>query len=474
MKKTVIILTILAAALSCAKEASVKEPAEKNKNVNLVEMSFTVSSETKAVLKDDYSVEFVAGDKISIFANGTNYQFTTAEGGANAVFTGTGEEADTYYALYPYTEGATISEGTIQNVSISTGSDGTGTGTFNSKRAVAVAISNSKSLTFKQVTALLKLTVPAEVTDLKEIVFFNRDNGSSNKAGAITGTFNVTPVDGDAPTYEVTTAGFQAGFVGPNGSSNPVPAGDYFIPVLPAQLTAKKGIDLKLTFFNNIEGASGKDGRAFNGTGLKLERGKVYNLGVVKKTAEFVYDNFESGTIAVPDNYAGNTNALSVIDNPVSTDINSSAKVLKNDMSGSSSSTSGYIDLKTGTDAYGYIKFPSSVRDKYDKIRMKIYLGTNAYYPRLRRGSNTAALPAKLNGAAITDEASWNAAVKTDDWNVLEWNASQIDGGWTNWSNMSTLQLRPFVQWSGENVSGFDDVINNRLIYIDDITFVLK
>lgn len=475
MKKSVIILAILAAALSCTKEASLKEPAEKNKNVNLVEMSFTVSPETKAVLKDGYKVEFAAGDKISIFANGTNYQFTTAEGGANAVFTGTGEEADTYYALYPYNADATIAAGTIQNVSIGSGSAGTGTGTFNSQRAVAVAISNSTSLTFKQVTALLKLTVPAEVTDLKEIVVFNRDNGDANKAGAITGTFNVTPVDGDAhPTYEVTTPKFQTGFVGPSGSENPVPAGDYYIPVLPAQLTAKKGLDLKLTFFNNIDGASGKDGRAFNGTGLKLERGKVYNLGVVKKTAEYVYENFESGTIAVPDNYAGNTNALSVIDNPVSSAINGSAKVLKNDMSDSSSSTSGYMDIKTGTDAYGYLKFPSSVRDKYDKIRMKIYLGTNAYYPRLRRGSNTAALPAKLNGAAITDEASWSAAVKTDDWNVLEWNASQIDGGWTNLSGMSTLQLRPFVQWSGDNVSGFDANINNRLIYIDDITFVLK
>ncbi len=468
MKKSVIILAILAAALSCTKEASLKEPAEKNKNVNLVEMSFTVSPETKAVLKDGYKVEFAAGDKISIFANGTNYQFTTAEGGANAVFTGTGEEADTYYALYPYNADATIDAGTIQNVSIGSGSAGTGTGTFNSQRAVAVAISNSTSLTFKQVTALLKLTVPAEVTDLKEIVIFNRENGSGNTAGAITGTFNVTPVDGDDPTYEVTTPKFQTGFVGPDGSDSPVPAGDYFVPVLPATLTAKRGIDLKLTFLDDFVG------RAFNGTGLQLQRGKVYNLGVVKKTNEFVYENFESGTIVVPDNYAGNTGALSVVDNPVSSAVNNSAKVMKNDMSGTTGSTSGYIELKTGTDTFGYIKFPSSVRNNYDKVRIKIYLGTNAYYPRIRRGSNTAVLPAKLNGSAISDQASWNAAVKTDDWNIFEWNASQIDGSWSHLQNMATLQLRPFVQWSGDNVSGFDETTNNRLIYIDDITFVLK
>lgn len=468
-----IILAVLATALSCTKEASIENAAKKNA-ANLVPMSFTVSCDTKAVLKDDLSVEFAADDKISIFANGTNYEFSTVEGGANAVFTGTCEEAGTYYALYPYNADATIDEGTIQNVSIGSGSAGTGTGTFNSQRAVAVAISNSTTLSFKHVTALLKVTVPAEVTDLKEIVVFNRDNGAGNTAGAITGTFNVTPVDGDVPTYEVTTPKFQTGFVGPDGSENPVPAGDYYIPVLPAQLTAKKGLDLKLTFSGNIEGASGNVGRAFNGKGIKLGSGKVYQLGTVKKTAEYVYDNFESGTVAVPDNYSGNTNALSVIDNPVSSAINSSAKVLKNDMSTSSTSTSGYIDIKTGTDAYGYIKFPSSVRNNYDKVRIKIYLGTNAYYPRIRRGSNTAVLPAKLNGSDITDEASWTAAVKTDDWNILEWNAGQIDGGWTHLQNMATLQLRPFVDWGGNNTSGFDDVINNRLIYIDDITFVLK
>lgn len=473
MKKTVIILAIVAAALSCAKESSVKEAAEKTKNVKLVEMTFTVAPETKAVLQNDRSVVFAPGDTISIFANGTNYEFTTAEGGANATFTGTGEEATTYYALYPYSASATIDAGTIQNVSIDQSSAGTGTGTFNSKKAVAVAISNSTSLTFKQVTALLKLTVPAEVTDLKEIIVFNRDNGDANKAGAITGTFNVTPVDGDAPTYEVTTPNFQTGFVGPSGNKYPVPAGDYYIPVLPAQLTAKKGIDLKITFFNNIEGTSGNVGRAFNGSGLKLERGKVYNLGTIKKTDSFVFDGYESGAAISSDDYTGNTGALAVIENPVKTAANGSNYVMKNDMSGTTFSTSGLIQIKTESNN-GYTKFPSSVRGNYNKIRIKIYLGTNAYYPRLRRGSNTAALPAKLNGSAISDQASWNAAVKTNDWNIFEWNASQIDGGWTHLQNMATLELRPFVDWSGNNTSGFDEKTNNRLIYVDDISFVLK
>ena len=471
MKKSLIILAILATALSCAKETSVKDSAEKTSNANLQEMSFTASFEadTKAVLNNDRSVSFAAGDRVAVFANGNKYEFTTAEGGANATFTGTGEAADTYYAIYPYTDAVSFSAGTITGAVVSKSSAGTGTGTFNSQKAVSVAISNSTTMVFKQVTALLKITVPAEVDDLSEVIIFNRDNSGSNTAGALAGTFNVTPVLNGNPTIEVTAAEFQAGFVGPDGSANPVPEGDYYIPVLPAQLTAKKGIDLKLTYLDSFIS------RAFNGNGIKLDRGKVYNLGTVKKTNEFVFDSYESGAAIVSDDYTGNTGALVVIENPVKTAANNSNYVLKNDMSGSVNNTSGYIQVKTGS-TNGYTKFPSGVRGNYDKVRVKMYLGTNAYYPRVRRGSNPAKLPAKLNGVTIDEGniSTWNGAIKTDDWNILEWNASQIDGGWSSFSGVATLEFRPFVTWAGDNTEGFDETTNNRLIYVDDITFVLK
>ena len=468
MKKTTLILSAIALAFSCAKEVSEKPAAEKT-NPDLKEMSFTVSFDeaTRAVLNEDRSVSFVPGDKISVFANGTNFEFTTEEGGAQAVFTGTGEEADTYFALYPYSAAATISDAVIRNVTIEQSSAGTGTGTFNSKKAVAVGVSTDQSFVFKQVTALLKITVPADVTDLKEIIVFNRDNGSSNTGGALTGTFDITLSESGDPSVSVTEPKFQTGFVGPNGSTEAVPPGDYYLPVLPAQLTVKRGIDLKITFMDNFVG------RAFNGNALKLERAKVYNLGTVKRTDEFVFDSFESGAAISADDYTGNTNALSVIENPVVSSYNGSNYVLKNDMSGSTSGTSGYIQVKTASDN-GYIKFPSAVRSNYDKIRVKMYLGTNAYYPRARRGSDPAVRPALLNGVAVQSQADWEAAVRTDDWNVREWNVSQLVSGWTNMTNMQTVEFRPFVNWDGTNVSGFDETTNNRLIYVDDITFVLK
>lgn len=463
MKKIIYLVAISAiCAIGCTKEVQQQEETKSEESKELVMLSFTASSEfTKAYLNSDRSVSFRAGDKISVFANGTNYELTTAEGGDKAVFTGLGETADTYYALYPYSADATIDGDKIKNVVIGSGSYGTGTGTFNSKKAVSVAVSTGENLYFKQITSLLKITVPAEVTDLTEIVMFNRDNNASNYAGAISGTFNVTPSAEGRPVVEVTSAAFQAGIKGPI-SESPFPAGDYYLPILPATLTDTKGFDLKLAF-------SDMDGRAFSGIARTFEACQVYDLGTIRKVNEYVDNGFEQQNIT---DYTGNTGALSVIENPFKTSVNPSNYVLKNQVSGTGP-TSGYIDIASGA-AAGLRKFPSSVRDKYDKIRIKIYLGSNAYYPRLRRGS-TDAPAAKLNGIVIdSNKGTWVANVKTDDWNLLEFNASDMTDGWKDFGSLANYQIRPMVDWDGNNVSGYDADTNNRCVYIDDITFVLK
>jgi len=478
MKKLAIsILAVAALMCSCTKQAVDNNRSDEvSGNANMVELTFKASfneDETKAFLADDgHSVHFKANDEIAVFAGGTLYKFTAQTTGEVVEFTGSVTLEDlataegTYYAIYPYSaaSGASVSAGVISGVTLAQSTVGVGTGTFNSKNAIAVAVTNTSVLEFKQLTALLKVTIPASVTDLKEIIVFNRDNGSSNKAGAIAGTFNVTPVLGGEPTIEVTSPLFQAGMVGPSGSSNPVPAGTYYIPVLPAQLTVKRGLDLKLTFLDNFVG------RAFNGNGIKLNRAKIYNLGTLTKTDEFIYNDFEKNDMT---DITGNTGALSIVANPFKTSVNSSDHVLKNDMSGSTGSTSGYVQIITGND-YGFIRFPSSVRSNYDKVRMKIYIGTNKYYPRIRRGSNPLAAP-KLNGVYITSQADWDANVKTDDWNEFEFKVSDIESTWSHFGSLGTLELRSFIQWSGNNYGeGFDATDNNRCIYIDDITFVLK
>lgn len=466
MKKIIISIAAVAAMFcSCSKETA----APSNESVarpELVQMSFTVSSEfTKTVLNDDRSVSFKADESIAVFAEGdsTPYQFTTTEGGTSAVFTGSAPSAGKYYAAFPYSSTLKLNGSTIEGFSLGTGSDGTGTGTYNSKKAIAVAVNDGDVLKFKQVCALLKVTVPASVTDLKEVVAFNRDSGTSNTAGALTGSFNVAVASDGTPSVTVTEAKFQTGFVGPSGSEVAVPAGDYYIPVLPAKLTSGKGIDLKINFMDSFIG------RAFNGTGLKLESGKVYSLGSISKTDSFVYDSFESNTLS--SDYKGNDGALKVIANPHVTTSNGSSYVLSNNMSSSTFGTSGYVQYSLTSDA-AKVKYSYSVRSFYSKVRIKIWLGTNAYYPRmLYNGGGTAMLPAKLNGVAVNSQAEFDANVKTDDWNVFEWNASQFSV--SSWSSLNTVQIRCFVDYSNGTKSGYDETTNNRTVYMDDLTFVI-
>ena len=100
-------LVVLAA--SCVKENN-PESSEKT-TVNYVPMEFTSTVETKTSLGADGKVNWVAGNKISIFDNSAtaethNNSFETIGDGS---FTGTvPEDADEFYALYPYRSASSL------------------------------------------------------------------------------------------------------------------------------------------------------------------------------------------------------------------------------------------------------------------------------------------------------------------------------------------------------------------------------
>ena len=466
MKKYMIILAVLATALSCAKEASIENDAQKG-SAKLVPMTFTVSCDTKAVLNNDgLSVSFSAGDEIAIFANGNKHKFTTLEGGATAVFTGTGEVADTYYALFPYSEDAGISEGTITGVNLGTSNTVTQPGSFAPKHAIFVAKSDDFTLEFKSVVALLKLTVPESVTDLKDVAVFNRTLTPLTDA-AISGTFNVTPGDG-APTVVVTERNGDAetphtsGIVAPSESY--LASGDYYIPVLPATLT--KGLDMKLTYSDFI-------GRSANGTAFTLAAGSVYNLGTVKKINGHVYNSFEGGVLNETIT-GGNTSSCSVVDNPLKNGNNSSNKVMKLDMTTRSegSGTSGVIKINP----INTTRFPQTFfRTFFTKIQIKFYAAGDVYCPYgtidADQGKGYSEIrPSRINGVTFSSEDEYINAFKTDDWNILEWDYSSI--GVDNNSkkqNMVNFQFRLFVNYAKANQSR---PTKQLLCYIDDIAFL--
>lgn len=443
---------IASAAILMALVSCTKENGSVQNEVKLVDMSFTAhaAAEFKTLLdEDDMSVSFKAGESIAVIADGQVCKFTTEEGGKSAVFTGSAPEASVYYAVSPYSvaENATVTDGKIAGVVLAQGSAWCPTGTYADSKSIAVASSSDeKTFEFKNICALLKITVPEEVTNLKEMTFFAR-NGE-----AFAGTLTVNPEDA---SFAVTDKKTQTGASYTDNAA--FAPGTYYIPILPC--TCAKGFDVKCTYMDNHVT------RGFNGNSITIARNKVINLGTVKDSKVFCYENFEAGTL--PSSWGGNTNALSVVENPVKTSANNSNYVLMDDMHTTSGSTSGYMQLNS----FDAKLYPTAVRSQYKIAQIKVYLGANKYYPRLlwNKGGD-AKLPNRINGVTVSDQASWDAAVETDDWNVLEWDASQF--GKSNLGDLSSVQFRMYVNWNNGGLT-YDEATSNHIVYIDDFSFSL-
>lgn len=473
MKKTLFCSFAFAVLLvACNKEIAVEEGKSGVEKGEMVELTFHAEI-TKTSLNADRSVAFTAGEKIAVFANGNKYFFETEEGGTNAVFTGTVDasdaSADTFYAISASSSclnNVTMEGGTFTNVVISKGSEWVTPGKYASAKAVAVAVTTGSSFEFKQACALLKFSVPADVTNLKEVVVFNRD---TDLAGSLSGTCSITPNAGSAPTVTATTAEGNPHQTGAAYTNNDVfPSGTYYIPVFPVNLT--RGMDLKNNFIEDDNTSTSR--RIVLSAVMQLEPGKVYNLGEVRKANRFLCNSFENNNFNAE--YTGNTRSgasvLSIVENPLksTSSVNTSNYVMVNDMAGWSTGTSGYWQ----SGAAFSNKFNSSVRGSFVTVRMKMYWGADNYYPRFlyNKSSSDNARPARVNGVAITDQASFDNARHTDDWNVLEWDASQFSSK-TSFSDLSSFQMRMFIDW-GNNTLNCDGTNYHHVAYIDDIEFL--
>lgn len=122
MKKTIrfmLYAAATAATVSCAEEIIPENSQNNNSSeLNLIPMTFTAGAEdadTKIVLQEDRrTIHWESTDRIKVFDGISNDlpAFTTNESGLSVDFSGGVADADagTYYALYPYQEGATFKE----------------------------------------------------------------------------------------------------------------------------------------------------------------------------------------------------------------------------------------------------------------------------------------------------------------------------------------------------------------------------
>lgn len=130
------------------------------------QMTFTAAFGDKAQTRTTLDgttrkVSFDAGDAISILsANNNNTKFTTTGGGASASFDGWAGTDPTYYAVYPYTDGLTLSGTTISGVNIPVHQNAAVTSTcgWDPAAPIAYATTTGTSLQFHNACALLKIT----------------------------------------------------------------------------------------------------------------------------------------------------------------------------------------------------------------------------------------------------------------------------------------------------------------------------
>ena len=213
----VALLPLLAA---CSPET---EPAKPDDEVQ--KTVFNVSSEavSRTALAAGYKVNWADGDAISVFDGTSNVQFTTTGTAESAEFTGGAlETVAEYYAVYPYNAAATLAGSVISTV-IPNRQTGVPDG-FDPKAQVMVGRAASGSFAMKNAVALVKVTIPADVTSVT----------LANKAGVpIAGKVNITVGDGGVPS--AVSAEASSVLLVPSGST--FDAGDYYIAVAPGAMT---------------------------------------------------------------------------------------------------------------------------------------------------------------------------------------------------------------------------------------------
>ena len=161
----------------------------------------------------------------------------------------------------------------------------------------------------------------------------------------------------------------------------------------------------------------------------------------------------------------GNTNALSIVDNPCVSTINPGTKVFKDDLSSATWSTSGYVKI------YPRTILGTDELVKYKTVRVKVYIGANEYLPYMLIPMNgdKSSKPTKVNGTDFYPNHSkdlWNSLVKHDDWNVLEYNVEtgNYQSAVPTLADAEQFQFRFMVDYDNKNSGGTLGETNTHIV----------
>ena len=280
------ILLFASAALlfaGCAKENLTPTENPDNSQKGDITLSFSASQTgfgTKAAIGEtttdaegakSTAIKWQSTDQISVFDGANeNCQFCTkdfnAETPTSCTFEGTVTAVATdYTAVYPYTEGATISEGVISGISLPATQTAVA-GSFDPKAALMAAktVSGGRELAFKNLVGYVKVTTDFEC---KKIELCAASGEKLAGAGTITFT------DG-TPSFTLDEGAESTITLLPKVESTTIAAGTYYIAVPATTLAAGWTISFTAT-----------DDKVYSRQGTKqiqFKTNTVINLGTIE------------------------------------------------------------------------------------------------------------------------------------------------------------------------------------------------
>lgn len=258
-------LALVAGAMAfsaCTRELAGNLIDEQPDLSGLKSMTFTAVQErqegaTKATI-DSRDIKWSTGDALSVFDGIGNQVFSLdGEGGSTSgSFTGSAATASTYFAIHPYTEGASLSNSKIISAALPTMQTSTAGSADPAAMLMMATSTDASMLSFKNVCAYVKVTPAFDCSGIELI-----SKGSENLAGTVNLDYN-----GGVPVAEVTANGTN--YVSLTGT---ITSGStYYIAVLPASL--ESGFDVMF----QIDGEYYEKG---TDKVLGLSRNKVMDLG---------------------------------------------------------------------------------------------------------------------------------------------------------------------------------------------------
>lgn len=260
-------LAIVASA-ACQKEFETVQPVEeKAPSVFVIQASVDVQ-ESRAFLDETGDIFWNQGDALKVFQGTNGFKFTTEEEGLSCKFSYEGDlnKADgDFYALYPYTDAATIANGVITTVLPS--EQTAAAGSFGKQANLAVAFAPfGESLTFKNAAAFVKVSFKTtdENAQIKKITIRSVDENV-----LLSGNVTLTPTVTDGVVTDVALAVTDGvpyvSVVAEEGALSPET--DYYLIAAPAALAG--GYRVEFTTTDGLTFTKDYTGNSYNSAAFK-------------------------------------------------------------------------------------------------------------------------------------------------------------------------------------------------------------